>query len=64
MNSCGVGRFAGLKQLLDKIDSPARPIQFISEQLVGWACGGAETTMHAFSKDFARLLTKRAPLKR
>src|SRR5208282_6807620 len=36
-----------LKHLLDKVDAPARTVEFVAEQLVGWTGRGAEAAMHA-----------------
>jgi len=50
------GDFATLKHLLDEVNASPRPIQLVSEELVRWAGGIAETTMHAFAHDRLGLL--------
>ncbi|MNJ58144.1 hypothetical protein D3C77_537660 [compost metagenome] len=39
------------EHLLDQVDAPAWAVQFIAQQLVGGARGGAETTVHAGAQD-------------
>ena len=52
------GRFA-FKDLLDQIDATARTIQLITEQLIGRAGRGAESTVHALAQNGIRFLTLR-----
>ena len=44
-------RRRSFEHLLDQIDAPARAIEFVAEQLVGRAGGGAEAAVHAAAQD-------------
>ena len=49
---------AGLEQVLDEIDAPARAIALVAERHIGRAGRGAEAAMHAGAQDafeFARV---------
>src|ERR1700729_3651507 len=45
------GDFCALEHLLDQVNTPARTVEFIAEELVGRTGGIAETAMHAFAQD-------------
>jgi hypothetical protein len=57
------GGFATFKHLLDEVNASPRPIQFVSEELVRWTGGIAETTMHAFAHYCLGLLGVGCPFK-
>ena len=59
VESRGLGSLSAFKQLLNEIDASARPVQLVSEQLIGWAGRCAKTAMNAFAEYLARLLAKR-----
>jgi hypothetical protein len=44
------------EHLLDQVDAAARAVQFVAQQLVGRAGGGAKAAMHALAQDLLRLL--------
>jgi hypothetical protein len=46
--------------LLNEIDATTWPIEFITQNLIGGASGGAEATVHAFSKNSGGLYTFRS----
>ena len=52
----GGGRRA-FEHLLDQVDAAARTVEFIAEQLVRRAGGGAEAAVHALAQDAFGLLT-------
>ena len=43
-------RFVIFQHVLDQIDAPARAVEFIAQQQVGWACGSAKPAMHTFAQ--------------
>ena len=43
-----------LEHILDEVNSPARTVEFISQQQIGRACGGTKTTMNASTENFLR----------
>lgn len=47
------------EHFLDEINASARPVQFIAQQLIGGARGGAETAMHAGAQNALGLLAVR-----
>ena len=49
-----------LEDLLDLVDAAARSVQFIAQQLVGGAGGGAETAVHATAQDGLGTLAEKA----
>jgi len=51
----GGGWLALLQHVLDQIDAAPGAIEFIAEQDIGGAGGGAEAAMHAFPQDAVRL---------
>ena len=59
MESRGLGSLSAFKQLLNEIDASARPVQLVSEQLIGWAGRCAKTAMNAFAEYLACLIAKR-----
>ncbi len=49
------------EHLLHQVDAPARAVEFVAEQLVGGAGGGAEAAVHALAQDgFGRVAVARA----
>ncbi len=51
----GFGRGGGaFEHLLDQVDAPARPVQFVAQQLVGRAGGVAEPAMHTGAQNLVR----------
>ena len=49
---------AGLEQILDQVDPPARAVALVAKRHIGRAGRGAEAAMHAGAKDafeFARM---------
>ena len=62
VESRGLGSLSSLKQLLNEIDASARPVQLVSEQLIGRAGRRTKTAMNAFAEYLARLLAKRGAL--
>jgi hypothetical protein len=45
------GRLGAFEHILDQVDAPARAIEFVAQQLVRRAGGGAEAAVHAGSQD-------------
>ena len=54
----GGRRLAALQHVLDQIDAPARRIEFVAEQEIGRAGGGAEAAMHAGAEDRLELASR------
>ena len=44
------GRLGALQHLLDQVDTTARAVELVTEQLVGRAGGGAEAAVHALAQ--------------
>jgi hypothetical protein len=51
MKLCVARRGFAFQHLLDQVNASARTVEFIAEQLVGRACGGTKTAMHAFAQN-------------
>lgn len=56
MRLCLAADGVSFQHLLDQINTAARPVQFVTQQLVGWAGRGTKTAMHAGSQDTLRIL--------
>ena len=41
-----------LEHVLNQIDTPARAIQFVPQNLIGWTCGSAKTAMDTGAQNF------------
>jgi hypothetical protein len=46
--ACGFNTF---QHLLDQVDAPARPIELVTQELIGGASGRAKTAVHAFAQN-------------
>ncbi len=44
-------RLLAFQHLLHQVDAAARAIEFVAQQLVGGAGGGAEAAVHTFAQD-------------
>ena len=53
-------RRRAFEHLLDQVDAAARAVEFVAEELVGRAGGGAEAAMHALAQDALRRRRRRA----
>ena len=54
LTTSGDRRLAALQHVLDQIDAPARRIEFVAEQQIGRAGGGAEAAMNAGAENLLR----------
>ena len=45
------GNRLAFEHLFDQIDTPARPVELVTEQLIGRAGGVAETAVHTSAQD-------------
>jgi hypothetical protein len=52
-------RFTTFQQVFDLVNAPARPVQFVTQQLVGGTGGIAESTMHTTAQHLVGFLAER-----
>ena len=57
MQLSGAAGAVAFQHIFDQINSPARPVQFVAQQLISGAGGIAETAMHTTAQDAVGLLT-------
>ena len=62
MQLCLFGNRLAFQNLFHEIDTPARTVQFIAQQLIGGACSKAETAMNAIPQYLLRFLAFRGIL--
>ena len=43
-----------LEKVLDEVDASTGRIELVAQRYIGWARGGAETTMDTITEDFFR----------
>ena len=51
----GIGRSVVFQHILDQIDASPGRIHLIAQSNVGWAGGGAKSTMHTIAQDCVRI---------
>jgi hypothetical protein len=44
-------RDLAFEHLFDEVNAATRAVQFVTQQLVGWASGGTKTAVHAFAQN-------------
>ena len=56
--ACSAWPYCSFQHLFDQVDATARAVEFVAEQLVGWAGGGAEAAVYAIPQNGLGLVAR------